>query len=116
VRPDGKGIHVWVWEQINGPVPKGLEVCHHCDNRFCFRYDHLFLGTRGDNARDAAAKGRIKPPTGEQHYAARLTEQQVIEIRSRRGETRKVLAAAYGVSEQTVGDVLLGRTWKHLLP
>lgn len=60
VRPDGKLIHRWVWEQINGPIPPGMCVLHKCDQGLCYRYDHLWLGTRADNNRDMAAKGRAR--------------------------------------------------------
>ena len=40
-------IHRWVWEQINGPIPEGMEIL-----------DHLLLGTHADNQRDMAAKHR----------------------------------------------------------
>lgn len=58
-----KKVHVWVWEQINGPVPKGMFIMHRCDNPPCFRYDHLLLGTPGDNTADMIAKGRHKKGT-----------------------------------------------------
>lgn len=46
------------WETHRGPIPKGLCVLHHCDVRPCINPEHLFLGTKGDNNRDCAAKGR----------------------------------------------------------
>lgn len=50
--------HRAAWVQVHGPIPTGMDVCHHCDNPPCFRPRHLFLGTAIDNMRDMAAKGR----------------------------------------------------------
>jgi hypothetical protein len=46
------------WELTNGPIPDGMCVLHRCDVPACVRPDHLFLGTKTDNAADRTAKGR----------------------------------------------------------
>ena len=40
------------------PVPKNLCALHKCDNPPCVRPDHLFIGTRSENLKDAYRKGR----------------------------------------------------------
>ena len=61
---NGKTVraHRFAWELAHGPIPEGIRVLHHCDNRLCCRPDHLFLGTDADNAADKIAKGRDRRP------------------------------------------------------
>jgi hypothetical protein len=50
-----------IWELQVGPIPAGLAILHHCDNKRCERLSHLFLGTAADNLADARAKDRWRP-------------------------------------------------------
>ena len=86
------------WELTEGPIPEAYLVLHHCDTPPCVRPSHLFLGTQLDNMRDMVAKRRnfqvTHPETmarGESHGAARLTAQDVREIRA--GAESQVQAA-----------------------
>lgn len=116
------------WEIHNGPIPDGYHVCHKCDTPPCVNPEHLFLGTRSDNMRDMHAKGRgmhgashwacqhpERIKRGERHQWAKLTAEQVKEIRRRRpSESLAQLAADFGVTKQLISKIALGHTWKHL--
>jgi len=61
IRANGKKMlaHRLAFEAWSAqPIPKGMLVCHYCDNPPCINFNHLFLGTDLDNARDAMRKGR----------------------------------------------------------
>ena len=101
-----------------GTHPGDLMVCHRCDNPSCCNPAHLFLGTATDNVHDMLAKGRARPTRGSRHYAAKLTEAQVRELRRRRQEGAKfaALAIEFGISESRA-SVIAGRpdiAWSHV--
>ena len=99
------------WELHKGPIPKGMHVLHSCDNPPCINPLHLFLGTQMDNMKDCIAKGRM--PRGEDKVNAKLTEQNVLEIRVS-NETQAVLAKRYGVSCCVVSMTKRHLIWRHV--
>ena len=117
-RDDMMPAHRFSWELHFGPIPSGLFVCHHCDNPPCVRPDHLFLGTPLANVRDMVRKGRARTGDhkGERNANARLTDDQVREIRVRRsaGERAKDLAAEFGVTPPLISYIARRTAWRHI--
>lgn len=99
--------HRFAWESANGPIPAGMDVCHHCDNPKCCRPDHLFIGTARDNNVDFMKKER---------YGAnvKLGAGDINPIRLMHGEgwTITDLAKQFGVSRRAIGRVVYGVCWR----
>ncbi|MDE2104192.1 MAG: HNH endonuclease [Patescibacteria group bacterium] len=90
--------HRAAWVCSNGDIPKGMQVLHKCDNPWCIKLEHLFLGTQADNIADAIAKGRFYK------HPRRISEEQRKDIRDAvaGGATYDELALKYNVSKQTI--------------
>lgn len=102
-----------VWEMRRGPIPACQQVCHSCDTPGCVNLDHLFLGTSKDNVADCISKGRRANLRGERHANSKLTDADVIAIRSS-GEMQKVLAERYDVHQTVISSVQTRRAWRHV--
>lgn len=108
-------VHRVVWVLTYGPIPEGLLVCHHCDNRLCCNPYHLFLGTQADNMSDASRKGRTH--LGEADGNSKLTEDDILDIRDlyATGDwTQQELADEFGVTSSNVSYVVNRKIWKHI--
>ncbi len=103
--------HRFSWHINNGPIPKGLQVLHKCDNPWCTNPEHLWLGTNADNHADKLAKGRQSK--GRVVNTCKLTEDQVLEIRAT-DDTYEALGRKYGVYGTTIAKIKERRSWKHI--
>lgn len=108
-------VHRLAWMLWRGEVPKGMFVCHKCDNPSCVNPNHLFLGTAKDNNADRTSKGRSMPSgvRGEQHGMSAITEEQARSIFNEPGIQRDI-AKKFGITQHAVWCIKAGRTWKHI--
>lgn len=91
-------------------------VLHKCDNRSCVNPDHLRIGTRRDNARDAYSKGRNRGALGQSNHNSKLNADRVKYIRAAvmAGESHQAMADRFGVSRPTISYLIQCKTWKHV--
>lgn len=115
------------WSVFRGPIPPGMNVLHRCDMPCCINPDHLFLGTQADNVADMIAKGRDRKAVGdnhssrlypelrrgENHSRARLSEKDILAIRSSPMGCRR-LAKLYGVTVTHINNIRSRKAWAHI--
>lgn len=102
-KPKCVTAHRFSYALHNGAIPKGQNVLHRCDNRSCVNPSHLFLGTQSDNLRDAVKKGRAP--------GAKLTPDEVAEIRSRLPMKLREISEEYGISMAQAHNIRSGKQW-----
>lgn len=90
-------------------------ICHSCDNPRCVNPAHLWLGSKGLNNLDRHAKGRSRGAShaGSVNPMSKLTEDEVRALRAADG-TLAEIASRFGVTFQTVSNIRLRHTWKHV--
>lgn len=97
------------------PPNSKCHAAHSCGNGHlgCINPNHLSWKTAKENAADKVIHGTHQ--RGEKAPGAKLTQENVIEIRRLLGSMmQKSLAAKYGVSRATISDIAGGRTWSHI--
>ncbi len=103
------------YEKEYGSIPKGLSVCHKCDNPECTNPEHLFVGTHKENMQDCGRKGRVNSISIDNlEPNPKLTIGQVVEISNiefcaingrGKGERVSDVAKQYGVSNSIISAI-----------
>lgn len=126
--PDGYGLygagslygerraHRIMYRIAVGDIPKGLCVCHHCDEPSCVNPAHLFIGTWADNNRDRDHKGRTIIVRGSKQGSAKLSDDKVKEILrlAKCGAHKPTLAKRFGISKTQLYTIVRREDWKHV--
>ena len=103
------GAHRASYLLFKGPLEHGALVCHECDNPSCVNPNHLWAGTYQDNVDDMFSKGRNRTLSGEACHKAKLTRQQVNEIRES-SLSQKELAQQYNMSKSQISKIINRKT------
>lgn len=113
--PIVKYAHRLTWALINGEIPEGMCVCHTCDNRACCNPSHLFLGTKAENNKDMAEKGRSA--RGTKAPGSMLSQKDVRRIRELYASgkhTQTRLGERFGVTRQNISLIVRRINWAWL--
>lgn len=111
--------HRLAWMFTQGRIPKGMCVCHHCDNPACVNPQHLFLATHAENMADAATKGRMSGAPNQQgdgNNASKIRAAWVPFIRAliKRGVQQKEIAEVCNVSRAAICLIHKRVNWRHI--
>lgn len=120
VREDGRHqfkLHQVVLRAFKGGPPfEGAEGRHLDDNKDNNHLDNLEWGTGKENIADAIKNGKRADRKGIKHPMAKLNEDDVAEIKRRRaaGETLKVIAKRFNVTDGMISLICRGKSWSHI--
>lgn len=100
-----------VLEAFVGPRPPRSDACHNDGDRSNDVLSNLRWDTRAANLADCVEHGTIT--RGARTGTAKLTEEQVLEIREAcsRGESQSAIAERFGVNQTTVSKIHRRARW-----
>jgi hypothetical protein len=101
--------------QCYGEILKGYEIAHApiiCHNRACVNPDHLKAVPKKVNESHKLLDGTDN--RGEKCGTAKLTTEQVLEIRRRSNETQSSLAKEFGVHRSNIWLIIHKKQWTHV--
>lgn len=103
-------VHRLVYAAFYGTIPNGMLINHKDGVPSNNHVDNLELMTNGENVRHAF------DVLGRRRSGEKLVAAQVVEIRMSRagGAGLKEIAERFGVTEETISKIVLGKNWKHV--
>jgi hypothetical protein len=101
-------VHRAVVQTFIGEIPEGYVVAHRSGNRSSNHVTNLRVDTQAGNLRDTRIHGTHR--VGARNPAAKLTNEQVVEIRAMIGNESEI-ALAYSVTRATIGRIRRGESW-----
>lgn len=108
--------HRFAYLVEKGDIPKGLLVCHSCDNPSCVNPNHLWVGTDQDNIDDKCNKDRV--PKGNNHYLSTSDEDKIknilIDIYYGKYININQVCIDYDITCASIRKVLNGCSWKQV--
>jgi len=96
------------------PNPENKKTVNHKNGiKTDCRAINLEWSTQSENNQHAFDTGLNVAPKGERHGLSKLTEAQVLQIRSD-SRSLRIIAIDYGVSNVLIGDIKRREIWKHI--
>ncbi len=91
--------HRYAWLDTFGCLPgPSVFLCHTCDVKLCVNPDHLYEGSRSDNARDMWSRGRAR------HKPSAISATDLRILRGR-GMLQREVAEMVGVSQVRISQI-----------
>lgn len=109
-----KGTHRVAWQIYRGPIPKGKQVLHRCDNPPCVNPAHLFIGTNRRNVDDKVKKGRQSKGENGLNKLSEKNVIQIFKLLSDPSNTYMEISKKFGVGQRQIYMIAQRKNWKHL--
>ena len=111
IRSGSELAHRAYWQLVIGEIPSGMCLLHSCDNKKCVNPAHLRIGTHAENMAEASERNRMRPSKGEKNGRSKISYEIADEIRKDSTSSNVLLAHKYGVSDVSISNVRLGKSW-----
>ena len=106
-------VHRLVYKAWKGSIPEGLQINHIDGNKLNNHIDNLEAVTSAENSQHDYASGLMDTRFGERSHTAKLSNQDVIDIKrlAQEGDlTRQQIADTFDISRNHIYTILRGET------